>query len=223
MNSITLNRKYTGGVLFAHTCDGNTIKITVEAAVRAGISLHSADLRSADLTRANLSGADLRSADLSGADLSGADLSGADLSGADLSGADLSGANLSGADLSGANLSGADLSGANLSGADLSGADLRSANLTLAGLTGATIKGIPLRTIHPVLQLGPIGSRNAQLVVFNTEQGLLCSTGCQRQLPVDVFLARVEETHGRNRHGHAYRAAVAFAQSLPQADHEDLA
>ena len=86
-----------GSVLFTHICEGNSVMMTLELAIKSG-------------------------ANLSGANLSGAYLSGANLSGAYLSCAYLSGANLSGADLSGANLSGADLSDANLSDADLSGA-----------------------------------------------------------------------------------------------------
>ena len=66
-----------------------SLKLTLEAAVKSG----------ADLGGANLYGADLYGANLGGADLYGADLSDADLSGADLSSADLGGANLHGADL----------------------------------------------------------------------------------------------------------------------------
>jgi hypothetical protein len=87
---IEIKSYFSGSVLFSHDVGGNTVKLTLEAAVSAR----------ADLSGANLSGADLSGAYLSGADLSGADLSRANLSGANLSGADLSGAYLSGADLS---------------------------------------------------------------------------------------------------------------------------
>jgi uncharacterized protein YjbI with pentapeptide repeats len=93
-------KTWGGTLLFEYEAEDNTLRQTIEAAVKA---------------RANLSGANL-----SGANLYGADLSGANLSRANLSGANLSGANLSGADLSGANLYGANLSGANLYGANLS-------------------------------------------------------------------------------------------------------
>ena len=108
-----------GDVLFEYEKENNTLKDTLEKAVKSGADLRWADLRWADLRWANLREADLREADLRWANLSGADLSGADLRWADLSGA-----NLSGADLNGANLSGADLNGADLSGADLREADL---------------------------------------------------------------------------------------------------
>ena len=96
-----------GNVLFEFSKENNTIKDTVEEAVRRG--------------------ADLSGADLSGADLRDANLRGAYLSGADLRDAYLYGANLSGAYLRGADLRGADLRDAYLRGADLSGADLRDA------------------------------------------------------------------------------------------------
>jgi len=72
-------KTYLGSILFEYKKENNTIRKTVEEAVRTG-------------------------ATLSGATLSGANLSGATLSGANLSGANLSGANLSGATLSRANL-----------------------------------------------------------------------------------------------------------------------
>jgi hypothetical protein len=112
-------------VLFAIETD--SLKLAVEAAVKAGANLSRANLSGANLLWANLSGANLRWANLSGANLSRANLSGADVSGANLSGANLRWANLRGANLSRANLSGANLSGADVSGANLSGADLRGA------------------------------------------------------------------------------------------------
>lgn len=77
-------------VLYKHTCEDNSVKKTVEEAVKRGISLCSAYLRGADLRGANLHGSDLCEVDLYNANLSGADLRGADLRNADLSGADLS-------------------------------------------------------------------------------------------------------------------------------------
>ena len=81
-----------GKVLFEHEREYNTIKLTLEEAVK----------QKADLSGANLRGANLRGADLSGANLRGANLWGADLSGANLSEANLWGANLWGANLWGA-------------------------------------------------------------------------------------------------------------------------
>jgi hypothetical protein len=87
-----------GQVLFEHESVDNTIKETVEKAVKERADLRSANLRSADLSSANLRSADLSSADLSLANLRSADLSSANLRSADLSSADLSLANLSSAD-----------------------------------------------------------------------------------------------------------------------------
>lgn len=69
---IEIKHRYNYAVLFSHTCENNTIKMTVEAA---------------NLSGANLSGADLGCANLSGANLGGANLGGANLSGANLNGA----------------------------------------------------------------------------------------------------------------------------------------
>ena len=86
-------------VLFSYNVAENTVKVTVQEAVKAGANLYGADLSSANLSSANLRGADLRGADLSSANLYGADLSSANLYGANLRGADLSSANLYGANL----------------------------------------------------------------------------------------------------------------------------
>ena len=91
-----------GNVLFELTKENNTIKDTIEEAVKCY----------ADLGYADLGGADLRGADLSYANLGGANLGGAYLRYADLRGADLSYANLGGAYLGGAYLGGAYLGGA---------------------------------------------------------------------------------------------------------------
>ena len=99
-----LSRFNNASILFEHEAKKNSLKITLQAAVKAG--------------------ADLRGANLHGADLYGADLDGANLRGANLCGANLCGTNLDGADLRDANLYCADLRGANLDGADLCGADL---------------------------------------------------------------------------------------------------
>ena len=128
----------------------------------------------------------------SGADLSRAYLPGADLSRAVLSGAVLSGADLSGADLSWANLSGADLSGAYLPGADLSRAKIRR-----------------------IIQIGPIGLRDAMLVVWVMEDSSYrYSTGCLTQIAEEQFRARVASAHCGNRHGRAYMEAIEFAHRL---------
>jgi hypothetical protein len=102
---LSIKDRFTGSIIFEYEKENNTIKETVEAAIKS---------------YANLSYANLSYADLSSADLGSADLSSADLSYANLSSADLSYANLSYANLSYANLSSANLSSANLGYADLS-------------------------------------------------------------------------------------------------------
>jgi len=59
-----------GDLLFEYECEENTIRKTVEEAVKRSANLSYADLSYANLRYANLSSADLSSADLSSADLS---------------------------------------------------------------------------------------------------------------------------------------------------------
>ena len=195
------------------------LKGAVEAAVKTG-----ADLAHADLIRADLAGAYLAGANLAGADLAGADLAGAYLAGANLTGADLAGAYLAGADLDGANLDGANLTGADLDGANLDGAYLDGANLDDACLAGAQVgKGGDEATLvgsRPVVQIGPIGSRNDWLLVFwcGDDAGVRISTGCQQQITEEYFLERLAEAHGEgdqaNIHAQHYIEALAFAKRL---------
>ena len=72
-----------GKVLFEYSKEGNTIKDTLEKAVRGGAYLEGAYLRGANLRGANLTGVDLEGANLTGANLTGANLRGANLTGVD--------------------------------------------------------------------------------------------------------------------------------------------
>jgi hypothetical protein len=88
--------RFTGGVRFEG--EFGSLRLCVEAGVKAR----------ADLARANLARANLAGAYLAGAYLAGADLARANLAGAYLAGAYLAGAYLAGADLAGSNLAGAE-------------------------------------------------------------------------------------------------------------------
>ena len=89
---ITITARITGTVLFEHESDGNTVRLTLEAAVSADANLDGANLDGANLARAYLDGANLARANLAGAYLDGAYLAGANLNGAKLAGAKLAGA-----------------------------------------------------------------------------------------------------------------------------------
>lgn len=97
-------KSYYGNVLFEFEKEDNSIKQTLEEAIRQRVCLREADLREADLQRADLQGAYLQGAYLRKADLRGADLQRADLRGAYLQGAYLQGAFLQGAFLREADL-----------------------------------------------------------------------------------------------------------------------
>ena len=134
-----------GDVLFEYEKENNTIKDTVEEAVRRKVSLNGALLYGALLNRASLNGASLDGALLNRASLEGASLNGASLNGASLNRASLDGALLYGASLNRASLNGASLDGALLDGASLEGASLNGASLDGASLYGAKdISYIPL-------------------------------------------------------------------------------
>ena len=138
-------KNINGVVLFSHTAEDNTVKITVEEAVKKNVNLEGADLEGADLEGADLEGANLRNTRLKDADISWADLAGANLEGANLEDADLAWADLAGANLEDANLKDANLKGAFLKGANLNGAVLNAAVLNAAHLNGAqNIPYIPL-------------------------------------------------------------------------------
>jgi hypothetical protein len=94
MPQFQIKSRWTSAVLFEGAFD--TMRLCVEASVKAGAYLGGAHLRDADLRDANLSGADLSGANLGGANLRGANLDGANLRDANLRDADLRGANLRG-------------------------------------------------------------------------------------------------------------------------------
>ena len=132
---------------------------------------------------------------------------------ANLTCAYLAGAYLTCADLAGANLAGANLAGANLSGAYLDGANLRGAKVG-AGHDEAALAGS-----RPIVQIGPIGSRNDWLLVFWCgDAGVRISAGCQQQITEAYFLERLAEAHGEgeqaNIHAKHYIEALAFAKRL---------
>ena len=204
--NIQIKSRFTGTVLFEHDCEGNSVRLTLELAIKSG-----ADLSGAYLSGAYMSGADLSGANLSDANLSDANLARANLSRANLSDVYLSRAYLIRANLSDANLSGANLSRANLSRAYLSGANLSDANLSRAYLSGAYLKNKEkLVGKRPIFQVGPVGSRCAYFVAYITDKGLRFDAGCQRQITREVFESRLTELHGENEHAKEYRAALAL-------------
>ena len=198
-----------GGILFEYEAEGNTIKKTIEQAIKSGADLGGAYLRGADLGGADLGGAYLGGPYFGGADLGGAYLGGAYLGGAYLRGADLGGADLGGAYLRGAYLGGADLGGAYLRGADLGGAYLGGADLRGADLGGAWGK---LNSAEDILIVGPIGSRNGYTTIYHTDNGVFVKCGCFSGT-IEKFARKVDETHGGNKHAQDYKSLIEFAKT----------
>ena len=75
MKKIEIKHKFTNEVLFSHECENNTIKITLELAVKSSSNLSYSDLRGSDLSNSDLRRSNLRGSDLSGSNLSNSNLS----------------------------------------------------------------------------------------------------------------------------------------------------
>ena len=104
MIKIEIKNRFTGKIIFEFSKENNTIKDTVEEAVKNKISLNGASLDRASLNGASLYGASLDRASLNNASLNGASLDGASLNRASLYGASLDRASLNNASLIGASL-----------------------------------------------------------------------------------------------------------------------
>ena len=73
---LSILSRFDASLLFEYESEENSLKITLQAAVKSGANLYGADLRDADLRCADLYGADLYGANLDGANLRGANLDG---------------------------------------------------------------------------------------------------------------------------------------------------
>ena len=87
------------------------------------------------------------------------------------------------------------------------GAAIKLANLARANLDGALLLGK-----HPVIQLGPLGSRSAYLIAYLTDAGIKVKAGCFFGTLAE-FEAAAANTHDDNEHGRDYVAAVAFIKA----------
>jgi len=61
---IEIKNRWTGEVIFAHEAEEISIRIAVEEAVKAKVSLSDSDLRGSDLSCSNLRGSDLSGSDV---------------------------------------------------------------------------------------------------------------------------------------------------------------
>ena len=101
---IEIKNRFTGAVIFAYEKENNTIKDTVEEAIRLNVSLEFADLRNCDLRNCDFRNCDLKNCNLENADLRNCDfrnayLKNCDLKNADFRNCDFRNANLESADL----------------------------------------------------------------------------------------------------------------------------
>ena len=63
---LSILSRFNASILFEYEAEENSLKITLQVAVKTDADLYGADLRDADLRGANLYGADLRYANLDG-------------------------------------------------------------------------------------------------------------------------------------------------------------
>jgi hypothetical protein len=73
--------------------------------------------------------------------------------------------------------------------------------------------GIKVKAGRSVIQIGPIGSRQDTMIVFNCETGIYIWAGCFRDR-IDLFEVAIGETHGDNEHAREYRAACALIREM---------
>lgn len=192
-----------GNLLFEHEAENNSIKKTVEAAVKNGVKLVGADLSHANLSFAKLTGVVLRDANLRGADLSHANLHKAYLVNANFCNADLRSANLNGAMLGHAKFSGSNLDGAILEGVNMFAVNLGGARI---GEWGELYDGT-----SDILIVGPLGRRKGYTTIYHTEKGLFVQCGCFHG-SMEQFELVVKETHGNGKHARDYQLLIDFAR-----------
>jgi len=124
MSKIEIKDWRDASVIYSHTCDGNSIKTTVEKALSGRVCLNYAKLNGAELNDAELNDAELNCAKLNGAKLNNAELNRAELNDAKLNYAKLNGAKLNYARMNYAQLNGVELNYAELNYAKLPKKDI---------------------------------------------------------------------------------------------------
>lgn len=201
-----------GQVLFTPAFKVGNMKECLELARRCKAELNFAYLRCV-----NLSGADLAYSDFTGSDFTRTNLDRASLVSTTFNCADLRDVSFCGSDLRGANFCDADLRNANFKFADIGGADFRGA--VVAENNGARMTLVGPR---PILQIGPIGSRDDQMIVFLTDQGALIQTGCFLGFLSD-FEQAVIQTHGKTASGKEDRYCKEYLSAIELAKaHEKI-
>ena len=88
-------------------------------------------------------------------------------------------------------------------------ATVAAANLYGANLGGADLGGGKLVGARPFFTIGPIGSRSDHLQSFITDKGVMIRASCFFDTR-NQFELRVAKTHGMNKHGTEYLAALAL-------------
>lgn len=131
-----------GKFIYQHECLDNTIRFTVEQAIREGYPLDWADLREANLDWGYFSGGRFNGADFSGCTAQGADFKNCEAERANFRHSLLSLADFRKGKMVDAEFYSSDLSHANMSDTDLENARMAKCSLHDTNLIGANIEGI---------------------------------------------------------------------------------
>ena len=103
------------------------------------------------------------------------------------------------------------LDGTIIHAGDLGGWVEKEDNLSQEGSAWVSGEAEVYSTTH-VMTFGPAGSRNDTTTFYrNKNNGISVTCGCFNG-SIEDFLAKVEITHGDNKHGQVYRAAAELAK-----------
>ena len=193
---LTINLKdVEDNVLFEHTAENNSVKKTLEVAVKQGVPLRFVNLQDALLH---------------GACLHDACLHGANLENAYLQDALLQDVNLQDACLRNANLEDAYLGNANLGNANLENVNLRNANLQDACLYGASLQCANIEKRY--ISIGGIGSLKRKTTYCFDDDIIWC--GCFKGT-LKEFENKVNKTYFEySFHYKEYMGFIKYLESL---------
>lgn len=103
----------------------------------------------------------------------------------------------------------------------LGDADLADANLAGAKVGFGSDQACLVGT-RPIVQLGPIGPRNAWLIVFwCADAGVRISNGVRQQITEQKFIELLSDTHITDFHSQHYLEALSFAKRILKDQEKD--
>ena len=139
---IEIKHKFTGAVIFAYEKEKNTIKDTIEEAVRLNVSLAFSNLAYSYLEYSNFENANFENCNFEYCNLKNCNLQNCNFESANFKNASLQNADFENCNFKNANLKNASLENCNLESADLQNASLQNANFEYSNLEKANLTAI---------------------------------------------------------------------------------